>query len=61
MARLFDVDEPEPRVPVEVSVHAAAFVVSLLKSSMFDEAESFVEWYGEQIGYSAELENLVEG
>ncbi len=44
-----------------VYVHAAAFVVSLLKAGMYEEAESFVEWYREEVGLEADdLEAMIE-
>jgi hypothetical protein len=50
-------------VPVgigEVEVHAAAFVVALLRAGLIDEAFEFVEWYQENVGDSERLVTLVE-
>lgn len=55
-------DEP-PTVPGgigEVEVHAAAFVVALLRAGLTDEAFEFVEWYVEMIGENDRLLSLVE-
>jgi len=49
------------RASGEVEIHAAAFVVALIKAGMLDEAAEFVEWYEETIGIGTDrLLTLVE-
>ncbi len=45
---------------LDVEVEAAAFVVALLKAGMLDQAESFVEWYIDEVGDAPRLERLIE-